>query len=82
MLIRQLCSNSGESKQIVVIILNLVGEEFFMPFSDNVVAAVIYEHVRGEQRFGIVPDNSGREAVISCFSVAVTIVHTDDFDSV
>ena len=53
-----------------------------MPHADLVVAALINQQVVLESRFRVAALYTGREAAVGCFDVAITMVNTDDVNSV
>ena len=75
----QFPADGGKSEDIVVLVHHLVHQKFLVIFSDEIEPAFINEQVALEGRLLVVGRNTGLEAGVRRFDIAVAMVDTDDY---
>ena len=53
-----------------------------MTLADEIILSLIYQHIGGKERFGIIGKDASLKTVIGCFHVSVSMVNADDTDPV
>ena len=78
----QLHGNGGQSEDVVILVQGFLSGIGLVTLTDQVVAALVDQHIFGEQGFCVVGGQAGTETEICRFHVSVPGIHTDDFDVV
>ena len=77
----QLHGNGGKGENVIILVLDLLGKEFFVPLSDQMVPTCVDQQVVCERRLLVLFEDAGGEAVVCGLDVAVTVIDPDDCDS-
>ena len=75
----QFLGNGCKGEDIIVLVVHLFSDKFFVSLADKIIFAVVGQHIAGEQRLCVKAEHAGRKAVICCFHIPVAVVDTDDF---
>ena len=78
----QFHGNGGQSEDVVILVQVFLSGIGLVTLTDQVVAALVDQHIFGEQGFCVVDGQASAETEICCFHVSIPGIHTDDFDVV
>ena len=75
----QFLGNRRKGEDIIVLVVHLFGNKLLVSLADEIIFAVVGQHIAGEQRLCVKTKNTGRKIVIRRFHIAITVVDADDF---
>ena len=74
----KLLRNGNKGEDIIVLVTDFVGKELLVSFFDQIIFAVVYEHISRKQRLGIVCEQSGLKAAVRRFHIPISVVDADN----
>ena len=64
----------------MILIADLIQRELPMPRADDVILAIVHQHVLRVRRFGLAASNARRENAVRRLDVPVAVIQPDDVD--
>ena len=74
----QLSGDGGQRQDVVVGIVDLAGQEGLVLLTNDVILALIYQHIVGKYGFPVVSRHAGLEVPMRCLYAAIAMVDGDD----
>jgi hypothetical protein len=64
---------------VIIVVSLFLSHELLVTLADDVISAVVDEHIPRKQRLTVVGNYAGFKTVIGGFDVAIACVYSDDF---
>ena len=76
----QLLPDARQRQQVVILIADLIERELPMPRTDDVILAIVHQHVLRVRRFSLAASNARRKNAVRRLDVPVAVIQPDDVD--
>ena len=76
----KLLPDARQRQQVVILIADLIERELPMPRTDDVILAIVHQHVLRVRRFSLAASNARRKNAVRRLDVPVAVIQPDDVD--
>ena len=76
----KLLPDARQRQQVVILIADLIQRELPMPRADDVILAIVHQHVLCVRRFSLAASDARRENAVRRLDVPVAVIQPNDVD--